>query len=703
MVQTLKIWLLSRYSLFSSQFKAYKMFARLVIIFLLIQFIQQIFIFRVLATSQASDTDFTKAKKLYWFIPDGVRAEPYLFNIYEWAKNGELPNIKRMMDNGSYGFCKPVYPGHTPVNFASMLTGTYPEVHGVADGPMHTEGHPLTKPSVAGFRSTAKKVEPIWVTLERQGRTVGLLSVPGSTPPELKEGYTIIGRWGGWGASFYPVNFEELGDGSMRRRQGRHTKLFFFGPQLVIFKRATSAEEWMSMPESYSLPKEVSLEAWGSEIYAYIYDVTDDARLNYDRIVFSSDKQNILADLEQGEWSDWLPITLVWSKIEIPALFKIKVIKLEHDGFYRIRFFYNSLNKTLAEPSYLAKDIIEHVGPMVDYVDNFPPQLIFYEEDKLTFIEEADMSLDWHKDVVPYFLKAYKPDIFLHDTYTPNQMLTSRWWMGYLDPDCPRYHEKTDREREKLWLEVKDMYKKLDDIIGEYLDSADENTIIAVSSDHGAAPLHKWVHVNNLFARKGWLEFDVDSITGEPIINWRKSNVVYLKFGNIYINPSGLHGEDGNWHRASGLAYEKLRDEVIKTLLSFKDEDGVNPVVKIAGWEDAENKFRLPHERVGDLIISNRPGYGWNEEMTEDKKLFSRPLKTGYKQAIVSDNFPAMWCPFIIMGHGVRKNNFLGNQPIDMVDQYPTLMKLMHAKSPNFVQGKALDEVFSKEFNESAE
>lgn len=658
----------------------------------------QFFIFQVSGASQESSANLPKAKKLYWFIPDGVRAEPYLFNIYAWAKEGKLPNIKRMMDNGAYGFCKPVYPGHTPVNFATLLTGTYPEVHGIADGPMHTEGHPLTKPSVAGFRSTAKKVEPIWVTLEKQGKTVGLLSIPGSTPPELEKGYTMIGRWGGWGASFYAVNFEELGDGSMRRKQGRHTRLFFFGPPLAIFNHAILARGWTSMPRSYSPPREVSLEAWGAKVTAYIYDSTNDAKVNYDCIVFSPDKKNVLVNLKQGEWSDWLPITLVWSNMKVDTSFKIKVIKLDEDGFYRIRFFYNNMNETLTKPSYLAEDLIEHVGPMVDFVDNFPPQLIFYDEDKVTFIEEADMSLDWHKRVVPYFLKTYKPDVFIHDTYTPNQMLTSRWWMGYLDPNCPRYNEKTGKEREQLWIEVKDMYKRLDDIIGEYLDNADENTIIALSSDHGVSPLHKWVHLNNLFARKGWLKFKIDSLSGEPIIDWRKSKVIYLKFDNIYISPHGLHGEDGKWYRASGPAYEKLRDEVAATLVSFEDDEGVNPVMRIARWEDAENKFRLPHERVGDLIIANRPGYGWNEEMSEDKRLFSLPLKTGYKQSIISDDYPAMWCPFMVMGPGVKKNYFLGNQPIDMVDQYPTLMKLIDAKSPNFVQGKVLDKIFTREF-----
>jgi len=107
--------------------------------------------------------------KLYWFIPDGVRAEPELFNIYEWAKEGKLPNIKKLMDSGSYGYSYPNFPSHTPTNFATLLTGAYPEVHGVNDGPMHALGKPLDKVAVPGFRSVAMKSSALLFCLETVG------------------------------------------------------------------------------------------------------------------------------------------------------------------------------------------------------------------------------------------------------------------------------------------------------------------------------------------------------------------------------------------------------------------------------------------------------------------------------------------------------------------------------------------------------
>jgi len=97
-------------------------------------------------------------------------------------------------------------------------------------------------------------------------------------------------------------------------------------------------------------------------------------------------------------------------------------------------------------------------------------------------------------------------------------MLTSRWWLGYIDPKSERYNEVTQEERDKLWEEVQWMYKELDNIVGEILENKDENTLVVLSSDHGAVPLNKWVKLNNLFAKEGLLTFEINPETGEPII-----------------------------------------------------------------------------------------------------------------------------------------------------------------------------------------
>jgi len=634
--------------------------------------------------------DSTKLK-LYWFIPDGMRAEPDLFTVYKWADEGKLPNIKKLMKNGSYGYSYPNFPSHTPTNFAALLTGTYPEVNGVDDGPMRAIGKPLDAVAVSGFRSTAKKVSPIWKTLEDSGMKVAILSVPGSTPPEVNKGVVLRGRWGGWGADFSAINFEQSGNLSQRILLGRATRFFYFGPQLTQYIPDNKPVGWENAPVSFSSPYEVAMTGWGTTIYAYVYDSTNDSLENYDRVAFSLDKKKILTDISQSQWGSWIPITLKWQTqngtVDVETSFKPTVIKLGDGKFFRLRIFYNNLNKYVAYPDDAADKILNSIGPMVDFVDNYPAQLIYYPEDKITFQQESDMSFEWHKKAVNAIIKNFTPNVVIQDIYSPNQMLTSRWWMGYVDPNSSKYNSITDQDREKLWKEVSDMYVKLDNIIGEIIKNSDKNTYIVLSSDHGAVPLNRYVNLNNLFARKGWLKFKINPATGESIIDWKNSSVVYLKMAHVYINPNGL---DGNYVRTSGPAYEKLRDEVTDTLQKLKDENGVQPLSDIVKWENAKDYMRLDSERIGDLVIANAPGYGWNEEMSNDLKIFSTPPVSGYKQAIEAQNVPGMWTPFIISGPGIKKNNFLGAKPFTLIDQYPTIMKALKVAVPSFVQGKSL-------------
>ncbi len=630
--------------------------------------------------------------KLYWFIPDGVRAEPTLFTVYKWAEEGKLPNIKKLIDNGSYGYSYPNFPSHTPTNFAALLTGSYPDVNGVDDGPMHAIGKPLDKVAITGFSSTAKKVPPIWTTLEQVGMKVAIVSVPGSTPPEIQKGVVIRGRWGGWGADFPALIYQTKGDLSQRIRQGRSSRFFYLGPELTQYDDSVQATGWATPPPSLSPPKEVTLDAWGTPVYLYIYDSTDDHTVNYDKIAFSLDKKTIFADLVTGAWGNWSPITLKWHAgtqvTDVATNVKPAVIKVDADGFFRVRLYFDALNRYIAMPPE-ASDILEKtVGPMVDFPDNFPAQLIYYPEDKKIFEDEANMSFDWHTKAISQVIKNFNPNVVIHDIYTPNQMLTSRWWMGYIDPKSTRYNDVSASDRDQLWQEVQGMYKQLDTMVGEIIKNSGPNTYIVFSSDHGNVPLNTYVNLNNLFAKNGWLKFTINPKTGEPVIDWAHSQVIYLKMAHVYINPNGL---GGNYARGSGPVYEKLRNDVIKVLTDLADDKGVKPIVDIVKWEDAKQYLQMDPDRAGDLIIANAPGYGFNEEMSNDLALFSIPDVTGYKQAIIARDDPGMWTPFIIAGPGIKAHHYLGDTPFSLVDQYPTIMKALGVPIPGFVQGKSLD------------
>jgi predicted AlkP superfamily phosphohydrolase/phosphomutase len=652
----------------------------------------------------------SKPIRLYWFIPDGLRTEPVTFKLYEWARNGELPNIKKLMEEGSYGYSIPVFPGHTPTNFATLMTGTTPDVHGIADGPMRIEGYPLRMVSRGGFSSQAKKVPPIWYTLEQNHLLVSLLSIPGSTPPELNEGITIKGRWGGWGIEFPSINFHSEGDEKLQIETGLNKRVFNFGSELTKFLKSEPPVGWSIKVKSFSPAREVNLLNWQAPLYALLYDSTDDGIENYDRVLFSTDKKVIYLDLKEGEWGDWKPISLSWelkndyniytpkkmkwereaSSVNIKTDVKIKVIKLGKKDYFRIRLLYDHLNEYLVKPNYLYEEIRKNNGPMVDFVDNYPPQLIYINEDKKTFLEESQFSFDWHNKMAEYMMKNFGSDIIIQSIYSPNQMLTSRWWMPYLDPKSPKYNLINESERKILWQEVLQMYKNIDRIIGTVLKNADENTYIVLSSDHGALPLYKEVRLNNLFAKKGWLKFRYSKKTGEYEIDWAKTKVIFLQMDNVYIHPDGL---DKSYHHASGPEYESLRNEVIEELNKLTDDNGIKPLAQVLKREDANQLF-LPPDRTGDLIIANSAHYNWVEDVSDDLILFKESLKGGYKQGVLPSKEMGMWTPFVIKGPGVKKG-FEIKTPINHIDQYATILKLLKITTPAHGKGRILKEIFN--------
>lgn len=606
------------------------------------------------------------APRLYWFVPDGLRADPAVFNVFGWAQEGKLPNIKRMMDEGAWGYSMPAFPSHTPSNFATLMTGTYPEVHGVADGPMRVEGFPLLKPSVNGFSSTAKKIAPIWLTLEKGGRKVALVSIPGSTPPELNAGATVRGRWGNWGADFHALNFQSAASEDPRSARGLGARLFYLGPELT--RDVPLVDGGMTML------------AYGATIYARVEAKPSSA------VIFTLDGKTVASLSRTNEWSAWLPVTLQWQGQ--PVATRVRLCLIKHSaGYLKVRLLFDVLNSTIVSPSEIAATLANSVGPMIDFPDNWPAQLNRLPEERDVLLTEAKMALDWHRLAAGRLLSVEKPDVLIQDTYVPNQILESRWWLRHLDPASPDYAATDPAEREKRRAEIFEIYRGIDAVLGEALKNAGADTVIALSSDHGILAINKEVLVNNLLAREGLLVFEIDPKSGEPAIDWSKSTAAFLKMIGVYVNPAGLAGP---WTRAKGPEYDALRARVTK-LLQGLDDAGIPTVDRVVPWEKA-GELRLPKDRVPDLILAMKPGYALTEDMDKSGAILRTSRQSGYKQAVLSEGVPALWTPFIVMGPGVKKG-FRIPAPVHNADQAPTFLRLLGVPAPPETQGRVIVEI----------
>src|SRR5690606_12084611 len=106
---------------------------------------------------------------------------------------------------------------------------------------------------------------------------------------------------------------------------------------------------------------------------------------------------------------------------------RFKIIQLGEYGQFRIRFIKDDLNPYLTQPMDLDEQRRVKVGPFTDFPDNYPAQLIKVEEDKKTFQEEMEMSFESHQKMLSWVSQDLGTEAIIHNIYSPNQMLTSRW------------------------------------------------------------------------------------------------------------------------------------------------------------------------------------------------------------------------------------------------------------------------------------
>ena len=113
------------------------------------------------------------------------------------VEKGDMPNMASLMKNGVWGRLESTVPPLTPVAWTSISTGVNPGKHGIYDIMMYSrEEH-----KVKFFSAAVRKVRPLWSILSASGRSVGVMNVPMTYPPDEVNGFMISGMLTPYGVS----------------------------------------------------------------------------------------------------------------------------------------------------------------------------------------------------------------------------------------------------------------------------------------------------------------------------------------------------------------------------------------------------------------------------------------------------------------------------------------------------------------------
>ena len=132
-----------------------------------------------------------RAKKLLMIGLDGFMMEL----IKKFVAEGVMPNMAKLMKEGSYSKALPSMPVDTPTNWTTIATGADTAIHGKTSFFVHLPGRSLDDFTFEeSWLSNLCMAETLWDAAERQGKDVIVINYPVAWPPTLEKGIVVGGR-----------------------------------------------------------------------------------------------------------------------------------------------------------------------------------------------------------------------------------------------------------------------------------------------------------------------------------------------------------------------------------------------------------------------------------------------------------------------------------------------------------------------------
>ena len=619
-------------------------------------------------------TQHAPAKRAIIIGMDGASME-LVNNMIEW---GHTPNMKKLRNSGVYRPMIGVFPTLTPPGWTALSTGSWPGTHQVMDFNIRSVGEQLDK-TIWGINTGLCKSEYLWNLVERAGCKPILVKWEMSWPPTVNTGIQVEGTGPGVSNHHQIAGYHLFVSGKWAARPigGQRDPETLDPSALQTVKHIDPVEikhldtkTWKGeLPESSEPLLEVELTiqplARGREnmnrgksglpksFYGLIYASGEDG-YNRIRICKNQSTDEVIADLSVGDWSEWWLDSFNIDGKDIEGYVRMKLITLTGSGDAFELFVPQIWPKTdYTVPADVATSIDENVG---SFLQN-PARDALGQVDDDTYFELLDYHHQRLADVATYLASNTVWDLLMVETHAPDY--ASHFFLSQADEMSGASPETIHRCREGL----RRTYESVDNMIGQIVELADEDTVVLICADHGGTPNQfRAIDIEMVLEETGFI---VKHANGR--IDWTKTRAVNVGLVHIFIN---LIGREPNGI-VSIENYEATQREIIAALHAYRDaETGRHPFSLAVTREDAE-MLNLHGELVGDIVYALRPEF----DGAHGKQLPS-----------VSFGIGGQHSTFILSGAGVRKGVALDRQ-VRVVDVSPTICYLLGLPMPENVEG----------------
>ena len=591
-----------------------------------------------------------------------------------------LPNFRRLIENGCWGPMLSTIPADTPTNWTALATGATAATSKITGFAFHRPGESLTiegKPNAKDYPEF-RAAEFIWEAADRQGLKSLIINYPFAWhSAELKHA-VIVG-----GDQIQAGICQMHKDGCLCSRD-----------RLEAVEQGTPIE---LQPDADGFAASVTFRQ--SEPITLRTRPGSPAQLTIEDA-----DGNALASLTEGQWTDYLAIDF---GDEIGYV-RFMLAHLSDDGS-SVQVFHSMISRGTGwtKPAEYAPRLTEACGPYQQCEETGGPM------GRHGWVGEYDVEaytdvLRTTGNILTSYAKRLMQDVpdwdHMYLQMHANDSHSHRM-LGHLLPELPLATPESTAFARRM---IRENYIETDRILGDMAALAEEsNALLMVVSDHSAIPTHTWVDTGRPFVEKSWLAFDAEG-KWDPA----RSKVRHMINHSIYINLEG--------RQSDGIVepedYEAVRDETISTLMSMRDpKTGACPIAIAARREDMDG-VGGNGDGFGDVIYFMRPGYT-NQPGSEATQLTgaalsrvsdpAEALATGYTahewiQGNHHDYLPNAEYPgfgsnrAVLLVHGPGAKQGYAIRRARTIDVTPTLAYYTGMKPPAQVEGHALVELFEE-------
>jgi len=536
--------------------------------------------------------------------------------LRRFMREGKMPNFTRLAAQGDFRELKTSIPPQSPVAWSNLITGMNAGGHGIFDfihrdpktmspyfsasrveGPKHAirVGNWMI-PLGSGTAEQLRQGEAFWQILDQHDVPNTIVRIPSNFPPVKAKGNTLSGMGtpdlrGTYGTfTFYTddptavVGAVEGGQIIPVQVENFGVRADLIGPDNTFRKSSPPATEPFYVAVD-PLESVVKIAVQGQEFV-----------------------------LREGEWSDWIRIQFQL----IPYLSRVKgmcrlYLKQVHPRF---QLYVSPINLDPADPALPLSTPSTYSHLLTDESGEFHTLGIAEDTKALSdgvlddseYLRQAQTVLTEHRRIFDAEFSRFEKGVFFF--YFSSLDLNSHMFWRLLDPNHPEYDPVLAAQNGSA---IADFYQQMDQVLGEVLPKADENTTLLVLSDHGFAPYYRSFNLNTWLLHNGYiaLKGNATDDSSEPFgnVDWSQTRAYALGLNGLYLN---MRGREANGIVEPGTMANNLMSEIRGKLLQVKDLKTNLPVV--TRIDLASEAYQGPFARTGpDMLVGYNRGYraGW--------------------------------------------------------------------------------------------